>query len=525
MQQMLLVLQLACQPIAFADSNLPLVTVDTHGREVVEEAPPDNEVIATLRIIADPSGGRNALTDPAVFQGPVKIEIRGQSSAGFEKKQYGFETRQTAVPGGPDAQVSLLGMPAEEDWILQGNHRDRSLIRNVLVYDLARKFGHYASRTAFVELFLNETGNPDIANCYAGVYVLMEKLKRDSGRINVSRVTDADVTGGYVVKIDKGDDPGFTPTISGKKIQHAYPKGADITAAQSAYLIGFFEDFEQALDGPDFEDPTSGYAAYIDTDAFVDYFIINELFKNVDAYRISTYMHKGRGQTLRMGPVWDYDLSSANSFGLGANRADGWIFDASDGPPFWWRRLAQSETFIDRVIARWKQLRAGHLSVATLFASIDALTAQLTEAQARNFTRWPILGVDWAGDPVDSPTHLGEVQELKDFLAARMIWLDENWVSLLPNTVIGRPTLLRVHDVGTGYGPPEDAINVEVVVQIDTVPGRAFGFKLRSGDEEHTHKGMLNLLRVAFQRNARLRIDYTAAGPQNAYLRRVMLWP
>ncbi len=87
----------------------------------------------------------------------------------------------------------------------------------------------------------------------------------------------------------------------------------------------------------------------------------------------------------------------------------------------------------------------------------------------------------------------------------------------------GRVTLLRVHDLGTRYGPPLDEIDVEVVVQLDSAPEQAFGFSLREGNQEADHEGMLSLLRTAFKQNRKIRIDYTRTGIRNGIILRVNL--
>ena len=124
----------------FVDSNLPLVTVQTGGAVIKNEP----KTPATMRVIRDPLGGRSNLQSPSSFAGQVGIELRGQTSLGYPKKQYGLETRDASGSG---MQVALLGMPAEEDWILQGPYRDKIMFRNALAYELSRRMGHYAVRT------------------------------------------------------------------------------------------------------------------------------------------------------------------------------------------------------------------------------------------------------------------------------------------------------------------------------------------------------------------------------------------
>jgi hypothetical protein len=408
--------------IGFTSSPLPLVVIDTGGHPIHDKA----RVDARMKVLGDTGLERNDLrTTPAVFSGHIGIEIRGQSSRDCPKQQYAFETR--IGPGGSQREVSLLGMPAAPEWILQGPCFDRSLIRNVLAYQLSNKMGRYAVRTRLVEAFIRESGPEDPAAHYRGVFLLMEKIERGPERVNVAEASDKDPSGGYILKIDKGEDPHVT-SARGTRILFVDPEKPD--AAQKRYVRTYFDDFEAALEGQGFDDPGQGYARYIDVDSFIDYFLLNEFMKNVDAFRISTYLHKDRGGKLEMGPVWDFDRSSGNIDSLGGNRPDGWYFTQKISGytvPFWWRRLLQDDAFRKRLFQRWRSLRQDVLSTASFTGLIDADVGRLKEAAERNFAAWPVLGATqppFDRDPLASPDYAGEIRELKDFLKARAEWLD-----------------------------------------------------------------------------------------------------
>ena len=88
----------------------------------------------------------------------------------------------------------------------------------------------------------------------------------------------------------------------------------------------------------------------------------------------------------------------------------------------------------------------------------------------------------------------------------------------------GRLTLLRVHDVGTAFGPANDRIDVEVVITLDSEPGKAFGFQLRNDSKLPARQGMLDLLRDAYATNSPVSIDYTIApGKRNGIIIRTWL--
>jgi hypothetical protein len=88
----------------------------------------------------------------------------------------------------------------------------------------------------------------------------------------------------------------------------------------------------------------------------------------------------------------------------------------------------------------------------------------------------------------------------------------------------GKITFLRVHDVGTGFGPAADFIDVEVVIQITTRPGESFGFQLRNDADRAARQGMLDLLRDAFNNNGTVVVDYNIDPPKkNGVIIRVAL--
>ncbi len=421
--------------VNFTTSNLPIIVINTQGAPIVDEP----KISATMGIIDNGPGTRNNLTDPFNdFEGGIGIEIRGSSSQSFPKKQYGVEVRN---PDGSDSTVSLLGMPAESDWVLYAPYSDKSLMRNILAYQLGRDLGHYAPRTKLCEVVLNGD--------YQGVYVLIEKIKRDKNRVDVARLRDDeisgdDLTGGYILKIDKGNDAGWTsdyPPLRRRGdqtivFQYEYPDGDDIAPEQQAYIRQYVSDFEDALAGDNFADPEMGYARYIDVNSFVDYLIANEVARNPDAYRISTFLHKQKdsgGGKLVMGPIWDFNLGFGNvDFCLGGSPqglvlrynsvcpGDFWLI------PFWWDRLAEDPAFAQRVSDRWAELRADVLSTERIVAQIDSITSLVSEAQERNFVRWPALGqYVWPNAFVGS-TYAEEVAHLKNWTTDRLNWLDAN---------------------------------------------------------------------------------------------------
>ena len=321
-------------------SNLPIVIIDTSGQWIRDEP----KIPASMKIIYDQSGGRNALDSSHIdFEGKIGIEIRGKTSQGFRKKQYGIEVQDDRDN---DKDASLLQLPAESDWVLNGPYSDKTLMRNYLAYEFSNRIGRYASRTKFVEVFLNDRGDATIGNRhYVGVYLLIEKIKRGKNRVDIQPLKPADSTGGYILKIDKMDRyETYFFTRYGTRLFHVYPKGYEMSDAQKAWIQNYMSEFEAALAGKDFKNPEHGYAKYIDIDAFIDHFIINELFRNIDGFRNSTYMYKDGGGKLTMGPVWDFNLSMGNSSFNEGWKTDGWLI-YTNRVPFWWDRLLKDRNF------------------------------------------------------------------------------------------------------------------------------------------------------------------------------------
>ena len=413
------------------ESNLlPQFKIDTSNKTIVDEP----KIPASMDLYID--GELNKSYN-------IGIEIRGSSSQFFEKKSYGVETWDT---NNEDIDTDLGGFPEEEDWILYGPFSDKSLIRNVLIFQLSNAIGMYGSRTDFYELTINDK--------FLGTYVLMEKIKRDKNRVNISKNLDDDISGGYIIKIDKPPDEGYTSanSFSSKfdtrgsyvgasdiKFLYTYPKSSEISNDQKNYIKNYINDFEEALLSSNFQDPELGYQKYIDIDSFVDFLILNEISKNIDAYRISTFMHKDKNQKLKMGPIWDFNLGFGNVNYCDAETTSGWSYKFNDvcggdnwKVPFWWNRLFEDPAFVSKLKNRWSDLRTNILSDQNLQDRIDEITNFLIEHNAprRNFDKWTIIGqYVWPNNYIGN-NYGEEISYLKNWLEKRVKWMDEEINSL-----------------------------------------------------------------------------------------------
>lgn len=429
----------------FTSSNLPIVLINTNGQLIQD----DPKIAADMKIIFNGEGIRNYVTDtPNDYNGRIGIEYRGSSSQMFPKKPFGIELWDVNNNSIDDA---LLGMPAESDWILNVSYSDKSLIRNAFTYRNWEKMGHYGSRGQQVELVLNGQ--------YWGVYYLCEKIKRGNNRLDISKLqsTEVDgdnVTGGYILKVDKMTGsatsnwssmfpPVNQPSANPPVILIEYPKIQDIVPQQFNYIKSYVDSFETALQTIDFLDTVHGYRHFADEDSWIDYLLISEMNKNVDGYRISTYFYKDKnsnGGKLKMGPVWDYDLAYGNANYCDGWKADGWGFDFNNVcggdnwlVPFWWSKMMQDTLFQNNLRCRWENLKPVVFDTTVMFHWIDSMATRLQESQLRNFEQWPIIGTYvWPNYYIPN-SYQGEIDTLKWWLKARYEWLDAN----IPGNLVG----------------------------------------------------------------------------------------
>jgi spore coat protein CotH len=418
-------------------SNLPIIFINTNGQEI----PDEERIVVDMGIIYNGEGNLNYVDDPFNnYDGKVSIEIRGSTSQCYPKKSYSFETQDE---NGNNLNVSLIDLPTENDWVLYAPYSDKSLMRNVITYALSNEFGHYAPRTKFCELVLN--------NEYEGIYVLIEKIKRDKNRVNISKLKEKDtigddLTGGYIIKIDAftGGCGGWgSAYCDSLNYQYHYPKYDAILPVQKEYIQDFIYQFETVMVGDNYNDTTNGYLNYLATEPFIDFIISNELAKNIDGYRRSTFMYKDKNSIdgkLRLGPVWDFNLGYGNAYFFEGYLTTGWVIISdiyiSEYVPFWMKKLFNDSTFANQLKSRWMALRQGPLRHNRIMDKIDSYYNYLSVAQQRNFTRWDIMGQQIWPNYYYGETYEDEVDLLKDWFTDRLIWLDNNMPGNFEGTLI-----------------------------------------------------------------------------------------
>ncbi|MCH8922193.1 MAG: CotH kinase family protein, partial [Planctomycetes bacterium] len=449
-------------------SNLPILMIDTFRTT--------NNSVQTAGHMAffEPNGvtGLASVSDVPASSSRIGIKWRGSSTANFDKHPYALELWEDGL--NDDRNISLAGMPAESDWVLQGPWNfDRSFTRNSFIYELSRQVGIYATRTQLVEVFLNRwiagglgsdsnvnliSGGGNFSGDYQGVYVLIEKIKQGDDRVDIGgeispnfpavpvavdadgNLLQGDVTGGFMFKVDRLDpgDSGFS--AAGQGFGYVYPKEIDIKLPEwdnaEKYLTNYLNAFNAALNAPNntFTHPSLGlhYSEFIDVQSFIDHHILNELMWNVDAFRLSTYYKKIKNGKIHAEPIWDFDRSAESVDGRDDNPRT-WYGSRFFG---WWNRLLnQDPDFAQAWIDRWTEWRRDEFSIENMFAIHDVLREQLVpdlndqgfgpgENDERRWNRDARTSGPFNGGGELDGTVLGEIEHMNAWLEARVLWID-----------------------------------------------------------------------------------------------------
>lgn len=408
----------------FTDSNLPIVIINTDNGVTIPDEP---KVLADMKIIWHQDGSRNYLTDignPEFlnYDGRIGIETRGSSSQMLSKKPYGLTTLQ--ADNVTNNNVSLLGMPSENDWILNALAFDQTGMRDVLSYELSEQLGQYTPRRVYCEVVVNGD--------YKGLYVFMEKIKVDKNRVNVVKMDETnnnypEVTGGYIVQTDRGEynNTAWTmPTYQGgwwggssSTFVYSYPKAENITNTQSNYIHSVFTTLASKAGSHDLS-ISSGIPSVIDIPSFVDFMLIAEFSSNVDVYELSTYFHKDRCGKLRAGPIWDYNLAYGHDEFGNRSRYDVWQFDNGDniGPKFW-KDLFDTPLFRCYLAKRWFEVTepGQPFNYDVICNRINEIDAWIVEAVGRDIQRWNQMN-----------NHSASLEEMKSWMVQRINWLNLN---------------------------------------------------------------------------------------------------
>lgn len=419
-------------------THIPIIRIDTGGQKVpgtpiVE----DGEIVgyettangetttkASFAVI-DLKKEVNHITDKPTLSSLAEISYRGHSSGSFDKKSYSIHL---VLKDGTENKQEIAGMSAHDEWILNGPFLDRSLLRNYLALNISGEIMEYAPNVRYCELFVDRK--------YQGLYLLMERINRGEGRINIKKPNKNSNVTGYIVRWDrlgKGDQElnnyaYYTYRSAISSLDVCYPGLNQMTEGRMKYINQDISKIEKVLYSYDLTDERKGYTQYIDLNAFAEYFIINEFFRNIDAGHFSTYYYKyARGKLKPC--VWDFN-NGCDNYAENAWNERG--FSMINAP--WFDALIKDEKFVTAVVTKYKKLRSGVLSEGYILNYIDETNAWLGEAVSRNYEIWGYV-FDLSNYnhknylvPVERnvTNHKQAVQQLKDFLVLRGNWLDEH---------------------------------------------------------------------------------------------------
>lgn len=400
------------------NTHLPIISIDTNNQSIPGEERSGATILANLKIFDDETKN-NYLIDTPKVESLAQIKYRGRSSMEFDKKGYNIHL---VDDDGNENKQEIMGMSKHDEWVLHGPFLDKTLIRNYLFYNLSGEIMEYAPNCRFCEMFVDGK--------YQGIYLMVEKITVDKERINIKKYNDGDFASSYIIRLDTGDsNPSrnietfgeYTYTISNRlKINIEYPKNSNSIEKTKDYIEKDFSKFEKMLNSFDH----SNYEQYIDTDSFVDYFLINEFSKNYDAGNLSTYLYKDLRGKLKL-CVWDFNNSCDNF--QDQSLKDNELYLRRNK---WFEMLFRDEEFTDAIIKRYYELRKEYINEEYLNKKIDDTIKYLGDAIERNFEVWGYTFDEnyTLLEPKERNLHSYDeaVEQLKTFLNERIVFMDKN---------------------------------------------------------------------------------------------------
>jgi len=450
--------------VQLTSTNLPIVWIDVDGQYIDR----DNRITARMKILHNGAGRLNyadTVAHPGQtidYEGYVALRYRGSSSFGMsDKKPYSFRPLDKPLEeGGTKKKVNILGMGKDNNWALLAPYADKSMMRDLLAFEISRPWMEYTPQGRYCELILD--------GIYYGVYILSEVVSDGKHRLDLPNPGDSgdDLTGGYIMEVDRAEGVTYVSryhpvSSNGTPYNNCYiyfqyksPDYEELNSEQVKYIEGRIDQMESAL----WNYRPSGqatYEQYLDVTNFIDYQIAEELGHNVDAYRLSGKFFKRRDSEdprFKM-VVWDMNLAYGNADYYDAWRTDTWMYKNTNSIlnsagdtyliPFWWYKLNSNPAYVAALKQRWAQYRRSNLRQERVVALVDSLSSVLTShgAVQRNSQAWPRWGVwVWPNYHV-AGNFADEVSWLKQWITDRIAWMDSqldyNPAAALPGDVNG----------------------------------------------------------------------------------------
>ncbi|MBQ8512190.1 MAG: CotH kinase family protein [Clostridia bacterium] len=385
-----------------------------------------------------------------VYSGDIQIKLRGNSTAYQAKRPFHIKL---------GSKADMFGMGESKHWYLLANAYDRTNLRNKLSYDFGKDLGLASCDSIFVNLIYNgeyygmyqftetiravenrieifnwEEEAEDVAKAIAkkeGLSIaerdaLEEKLTANlawitSGKFGDYTISDYvdtsgyDITGGYLIENDYYYDEvtKFT-TKNDMKLQLQNPEYLKSNSEMLNYLTDYIQDMEDAIYAPNrLNADGKHYSEYMDVDSFIDFWMVNEVFKNVELLYKSCYMYKDVGGLITWGPIWDMDWSSGNHVNLGGDggKYNTWWHSESQDREYWYRALYNDPWFVLQLYERWGEIQG---NIDTVMSELEVWNEKLADASAADNKRWRY---DWTNEK--------EVNTLRQWLLDRREWMNQ----------------------------------------------------------------------------------------------------
>ena len=394
-------------------TNLP--TVSIHTKDGVIPYDKEHQIVSHFTIISD--NGTRILSEPGTTR------ERGNASRGFPKKPYRIKF---------DKKQQVLDSPCKaKKWTLINNYGDKTLMRNLLAFELSKRLGMpYTPYGAAVDVLLNGE--------YKGCYQLCDQVQVHKDRVSITEMSRSDIygtdlTGGYFIEVDAyaNQEKSWFYSAKNNPVTIKSPEEDSITTQQKSYIKTYFNSME------------SNWEAYLDKNTFLRHFLVGELSGNTDTYW-SVFMYKDRGDdTMYTGPVWDFDLAFDN---------DNRTYPVCKKSDYIYRSggscAGNMRSFVDVIVVLnsaakaqmlniWDEARQAGLTEENLVAWIDAMEAELQQSQRLNFMRWDIMNSYVHMNPKLWGSYTAEVQNVRRFMKERLAWMDNKLnYTYVPNAII-----------------------------------------------------------------------------------------
>ena len=465
-------------------SNMPLLVIDTLEQGIPGTNSNDLEMAGVVLLDVDPATASASLKNGVVdYLGRGGVRRRGSSTGAQAKPQLAFETwGPSGTDRDDDFDTRLLGLSSESDWVLHAPFGgDPTFMRNALGFELGNQMGRWAPKTRFAEVYINDNSGIVSQDHYAGVYVLIEKIKPGPGRLDIAEVnpednTEPDITGGYIWKVDRPDPDAPSFPAGGGSLNWVYPESPEsitanverkATPEQQMWVQNQFDAFARTLVNPDINDP-EGYSKYIDVDAWIDYHLMQVVMYNADALGLSIFFHKDRDEKIAAGPLWDLNLS-VESTRIDDDNPNLWLTGANFFGGAWWKDLVRDPGFWQRYTDRFQMWRETVLSDENLVGVLTELSDAIGDSADRNADRWPdnsYRSVSGFNSGYLDGTFSGEVTHMREWLFARMRFLEGLFVGA-PQLFVDGNVVENVPGVAVFAGQEIEIVSAPILTPMD----------------------------------------------------------